>query len=197
MICDPLAATGPGADLGLLVLTTLVLLTVGTLALVLARSRRAGRSAVLLVLLLVGAGLAVAPAAPAQAATSDCVTTEGSLTLTQTATLAGLAPGVAPVAITGLIQNTGSDSTTIAAVDVAITSVTTGPAVPASAGTCDPDDYVLLGTRMPVGQTLEPGGSAPFAGASIGFSNKTTNQDACQGATIHLRYTVVPGPPPR
>ncbi|WP_448059512.1 hypothetical protein [Cellulomonas hominis] len=192
MICDPLATTG--ANLGLLVLTAIVLLVVGTLVLVTARSRRAGSSAALLVLLLVGAGVVVAPGVPAQAATSDCVTTEGSLTVVQTSTMAGLAPGVAPVAITGLVTNTGTDRTVIGAVDVAITSVTRAAG---SAGPCDPSDYVLLDTRMPVGQTLEPGASVPFAGASIGFSDKTTNQDACQGASIQLRYTVVPGAQPR
>ena len=45
---------------------------------------------------------------------------------------------------------------------------------------------------MPVGRTLDPGGSTLFAGASIGFYDKSTNQDACWGATILLRYTANP-----
>ena len=53
-------------------------------------------------------------------------------------------------------------------------------------------DYRLVATQMPLGRTLSPGGTTPFAGASIGFSNKTTNQDACQGATVHLHYTTNP-----
>ena len=50
-------------------------------------------------------------------------------------------------------------------------------------------DVVLLDVRMPVGETLGPDGDGTdFAGAAIGFNNKSTNQDACQGATIRLRY---------
>ena len=38
----------------------------------------------------------------------------------------------------------------------------------------------------------DPGGSTAFAGASIGFNDKSTNQDACKGATIPLLYTANP-----
>jgi len=63
----------------------------------------------------------------------------------------------------------------------------------AAAGTCGAGDHVLLDVRMPVGQPLASyGGSTAFAGASIGFDDKSTNQDACQGATVHLHYTVNP-----
>jgi hypothetical protein len=89
-----------------------------------------------------------------------------------------------------VVTNNGTDSTDIIAVNVEITGVTTHPgAVP---GPCDPSDYVLLDARMPVGRTLDPGGSTPFAGASIGFNDKSTNQDACKGATIQLLYTANP-----
>ncbi len=192
MSCDPLPVTGPGTDLGLLLLSAVVLLAVGVVVLGAVRARRRGAGTAMLVLLLVGASVAVLPASAAQAATSDCVTSEGSLTVIQTSRMAGLAPTVAPVAITGLVRNNGPDSTVVAAVDVAITAITTAPG---RTGTCDASDYVLLGTRMPVNQTLEPGGTAPFVGAAIGFRDKAINQDACQHATIHLRYTVVPGSP--
>ena len=46
--------------------------------------------------------------------------------------------------------------------------------------------------RMLVERTLGPDGSSPFAGASTGFNNKATNQDACQRAVIHLLYTANP-----
>jgi hypothetical protein len=45
---------------------------------------------------------------------------------------------------------------------------------------------------MPVGRMLDPGGSTDFAGASIGFADNTTNQDACQRSVIHLLYTANP-----
>lgn len=188
--CSTLALTGLDANLGVLLLVVVALLTAGTLTFVLARSRRVRGAVSAMVVLLVGAGLALAPAAPAQAATSDCVTGSSTLTITQTSTMADLAPGVAPVAITGLIENHGPDSADVSVVDVAITSVSTAAGAD---GVCDASDYVLLRTRMPVGQTLAPGQRTPFAGAAIGFSDKTTNQDACQRATIHLRYTAVPG----
>ena len=35
---------------------------------------------------------------------------------------------------------------------------------------------------------LEPGESAHFTGATIGFANKSVNQDACQRAVVQLRY---------
>jgi hypothetical protein len=53
-------------------------------------------------------------------------------------------------------------------------------------------DYVLLDTKMPVDQALVPGGSASFAGAAIGFDNKTVNQDGCWQAVVHLLYTAMP-----
>ena len=31
-----------------------------------------------------------------------------------------------------------------------------------------------------------------YGGAAIGFNNKSSNQDACQGATLELRYRTVP-----
>ena len=189
MTCDPLPTTG--LEIGPLVLVALALLALGVV-LVLARSRRrAGGLAATLVLALAGVGLVVALAPSAQAASTDCVTAAGgTLTITQTSTMVGLAPGVAPVAITGLVTNHGPDSTVVAAVDVAIVSVTRAPG---RSGTCDASDYVLLATRMPVGQTLAAGASTTFTGAAIGFHDKPTLQDACQRATVRLLYTVVPG----
>jgi hypothetical protein len=116
------------------------------------------------------------------------------LTVTQTSTMEGLAPGIAPVPITGYVVNNGPDSTHIDVVTVEITSVTTAAGMPAAA--CDATDYRLLHTTMAVDRTLDPdGGSAAFSGASIGFADKPVNQDACQRATVHLRYTANPDPP--
>jgi len=110
------------------------------------------------------------------------------LTITQTSTMRGLAPGVEPKDITGLVVNNGPDDTFITAIVVDIVGVERASG--AVAGRCDASDYVLLDVRMPVGQALAPyGGSTTFTGASIGFKNKPAkNQDACQGATVRLRY---------
>ena len=50
-----------------------------------------------------------------------------SLTVSQTSVMKGLAPGIAPVAIAGVVTNNGADSTDIIAVDVEITGVVTLP----------------------------------------------------------------------
>lgn len=188
MICDRLPTTG--VDVPLLLVLALAACCVVAGALLLAR--RPGRRGATLGVLLLALCLAgaVGTGTPAQAATADCITSaDGSLTVTQTSTMAGLAPGIAPVAITGVVKNVSTDETFIAAVDVQIMSVV--PAATAT-GPCSADDYTLLATRMPVGTMLQGGASVPFEGASIGFRSTATNQDACQGATIRLLYTVVP-----
>jgi LPXTG-motif cell wall-anchored protein len=119
-----------------------------------------------------------------------------SLTITQTSVVTDLGPGRPAAALTGAITNNGPDSTHITAINVEITSVTL--ALDASPGTCSSSDYELFDARMPVGHTLAAdGGSTVFSGASLGFADKTTQQDACQRATVHLLYTAVSSPPVR
>ena len=191
MNCDPLPHTGLDVNLGLFLMIAIACLVLGTVILLASRRhRRTGAAATLMILSIVGSVFAIPSGTPAEAASSDCGTTENSLTVMQTSTMDGLAPGLAPVAITGQIVNNSTDSTYITVVEVAITSVTTRPG--SRPGTCDASDYLLLNTRMFVKRTLSPGGSAPFTGAAIGFRNKTTNQDACQHADIHLLYTANP-----
>jgi len=194
MTCDPLPNTGLDASVLAVLAIAAVCLVVGLAILVLAR-RRHGRTTATLVMLIVlscGAAMVLVPSSPALASPSDCTADPGgnSLTITQISTMDGLAPGIAPAQITGLVVNNGPDSTFIAAIEVEITSVSSHPRSPA--GSCDATDYVLLDPRMTVNRTLGPGRSTTFAGASIGFSNKSTNQDACKLATINLRYTTVP-----
>jgi hypothetical protein len=152
--------------------------------------RRGSTTTVALLILLTGTALSLTAAPPAQALSPSCPPTENSLTITQTSVMDSLAAGIGPVAITGTVENNGADSTDIVAIEVRITGVTLAQgSVP---GTCDVSDYFLAHPRMPVGQTLGPGGFATFAGASIGFSNKSVNQDACKGATVQLLYTANP-----
>ncbi|WP_254896772.1 hypothetical protein [Amycolatopsis sp. Hca4] len=200
MNCYPLAYTGIGLNIGLLLIIAIGAVLLGAAMVFATRHRRRrarAAAATLVVLSLVVVAFVVPPGAPAQASSSDCgangATTDNSLTVTQTSTMNDLAPGRAPVAIAGLVVNNSLDSTYITAVKVEITSVTVlGGAFP---GPCDAGDYFLLNARMLVERTLGPGGSTPFTGASIGLKNKPTNQDACQLAVIHLLYTANPGPP--
>lgn len=197
MTCEPLPATGLGADLVPLLVLALALVVAGAVAVLLARRHGEGGSGPLLAALLLGGAVSLvglgAPA-PAHAETDACLppspAAQHLLEVTQTSTMAGLAPGVPPVPITGRLANHSRESTHVTAVLVEIRAVTTLPGVASAA--CTPGDYRLISPWMPVGRTLEPGGSASFAGAAIGFADRDHDQDACQGATVHLRYTANP-----
>jgi len=211
--CDPLPNTGLDTPVLLVLAIAVVCLLLG-LGLLL-RAKRSANSAgatLLLVILAVGSGalLTATPSSPAFAAPSDCNhhhsgdsdsdedddwdentepnEPENWLTITQTSPIDDLAPNVAPTQIAGSVVNNGPDSTYITAIAVEIVGVV--QRVGSVAGTCDASDYVLLEQRMYVGRTLEPdGGTSAFSGATIGFNNKASNQDACQGARVELRYT--------
>jgi len=197
MICDTLPDTGAPATLVLAVVAA-VCLVVGAMLLTYARHGRI-RPVILLAVLLVAATCSTLIGTPAQAGSAGCETYDpggqNSLRIAQTSVLAGLRPGASPLTITGVVTNDSEDDTYITAVTVTMTSVTKAP--DAAAGTCDVSDYVLADSRMPVGEALGPHESLPFAGATIGFSNKSVNQDACKGATIRLRYysPATPEPP--
>lgn len=187
MDCSNLAATG--ADPGYLLLAAAVVLLAGLLIVFVGRGRR--KSTALIATMLLAFGLICIPlGSPAAQAAVDCVADPGpanSLTITQTSTMTGLAPNVAPTAITGLVTNNSTDETYIVEIVVSILGVT--KVAGAAAGACDATDYLLMEPAMPVGQMLTGGASAPFSGASIGFADKLTKQDACQGATVTLLYT--------
>jgi hypothetical protein len=201
VICDLLPETGLGAAVGLLLLLAIACLVAGTTLVLLARRSRGGPAILVLLLLLcaVTTMSTLGTATPAQAATPGCSSSSSStslsssvdrLILTQTSTTVGLAPGVAPAPITGRLVNHSAENTHITAVDVEIASIT--PRSNPAANACRVDDYQVIAPRMRVRRTLGPGGSTPFAGASIEFNNKLTNQDGCKGATINLHYTANP-----
>jgi len=109
-----------------------------------------------------------------------------SLVITQTAAPTDLAPGAAPGAVAGTIQDTGTSDAEVAAVTVSIASVT--PAVGA-VGTCSASDYTLANPAMAVNVELVPNAAAtPFSGATLGFNDTSANQDGCQGAVVGLSY---------
>lgn len=192
MNCVNLPDTGADAGFGLFLLIAVFCLVAGAVVPVIARRRIRAAAAIMTVLLITGAVVTIAgaTAVPAQAQPVDCLPSDNSLTITQTSTLDDLAPGVAPKPITGVVINNSDTDTHIYAIDVKIESVTDADGSRIAA--CDASDYVLLEGRMPVNQQLGPGEFTPFHGASIGFRNKATNQDACQDAVIHLHYTANP-----
>jgi hypothetical protein len=200
--CAPLASTGVPALA--LIAAAAFCLGVGGALLWLTRERPGRRGAAITVVLLVLAtcGLTTAIAGlPSAHANPRCTvvgqpnqpsrvgpgrTGHQSLTIAQTSRLIGLAPGVRPESITGTITNSSPASAIVTAVSVSVAGVTTASA--ATPGACDASDYVLIDPVMPVGRILAAGQSVVFAGAWIGFNNKATNQDACKGAIVHLRY---------
>ena len=201
MSCAPLAVTG--VPVVVMVTAAGALLVAGGVLLRLSRTRCRGTGSALIGVLLIG-GLLPAIVAPttAHAATPLCdgsppssassptpsasLAAPSLLTIVQTSTVSGLGPGIAATVITGTITNHAMTTTVVAAVTVSIAAVT--KASLAATGSCDASDYVLLDPVMTVGQSLAPGGSASFAGAEIGFSDKPVNQDACQNAVISLNY---------
>lgn len=190
MTCEPLAFTGSGIELGLWLTVAILCMVAG--GVILLMTRRRGRAVTLaLLVLLCGAGMSISTTTSVQAdGVPDCSPANNSLTVVQTSVMQGLAPGSPPLAIAGIVSNNGTDSTTIIAVNVEITGVITDPG--AAPGVCEMSDYYLLDPLMPVGRTLEPGGSTTFAGASIGLRNTSVNQDTCQGAAVQLLYTANP-----
>lgn len=194
MTCEPLAYTGSGAPVDLVLTVGIACLTGG--AMLLLMTTRRGRAVTVALLLLLGAAtFSTIAGTPAHASADECAPVHARpaknfLTISQTSVMVGLAPGLTPMPITGIVSNNGTDSTDIVAIDARITGVITDPR--AMPGVCDATDYVLRNPLMPVGRTLASGGSTAFDGASIGFSNKSTNQDACKGATVELLYTANP-----
>ena len=189
MNCGPLSYTGLNG-LPLIVAAILAIcLVVGGVVLVRLRKRRRGTGLVVTVALLVVAtlGIGTLGATPAVAAAcpTPTPTSVSSLTISQTAVIAGLEPGSAPVAIHGTVTNNSDDDTYIDDIEVSIAAVTLAPG---AVGTCGIADFVLLDPVMSVDAPLAPHATVPFAGASIGLVDAPWNQDACQDATVDLRY---------
>lgn len=111
-----------------------------------------------------------------------------ALTVNQTSTVSGLAPGLAAQDLSGDFDNPNDGPVYVTSVTVGIDSVT--KAVGAPAGTCDASDYTLTGATMTVDDEVSAGdGQGAWTGATIEFNNKATNQDACKGATVNLAYS--------
>lgn len=188
--CESLAFTGAAFFGGLAL--TIVALLVGAFLLGVAKARQMRvYAAALMLLIVIGAGVFSFNSVPtAQAAESRCTTSDQTghspYTATQTSAVTGLAPGVAPIQITGTIANNTQENRYITSVTVSITSVS--PATRSLIGGCDQSDFIVFNPTMPIRKTLGVGGSTTFAGASIQFNDKSVNQDACKGSSLTLNY---------
>jgi hypothetical protein len=197
--CSGLAFTGLGYSVLAIAIVAIACLAAGIVVVGHAKQRsRLGVSVALLLVLGLCVTIGMAGASSARAATSDCgnstpTTTptpspapSSTLTLTQTSTITSLAPGIAAATISGTSTNNGLDNIFVEMVEVRIDTITKAPH--AAAGTCDASDYILLNPQMAVNQSVPPHGSVQFTGATLGFNDRSTNQDACKGATVRLTY---------
>jgi hypothetical protein len=112
--------------------------------------------------------------------------TTQNIVVNQTTTVTGLAPGLAPVALTGTFNNPNPNT-------VRVGNVTATVSVPASAVGCSAADYAITGTGTPGNGGLVPSGNAQgsWSGLSIAFANDPArNQDACKTVAITINYSV-------
>lgn len=153
------------------------------------RSKKKKYAVVVAALVAISGGVAFAYwTAGGSGSGSASTGTVDALTVNQTTTISGLAPGLAAQTLSGNFDNPNDGPVYVTSVTVSISSVTKAGGAPA--GTCDATDYTLSGTTMTVGAEV-PAGTAKgsWTGATIQFNNKVTNQDACKGATVNLAYT--------
>jgi hypothetical protein len=185
--CTKLAYTGLGYPAIPIAIAAVACLVLGIILLSASGERGHRRLPLALMLALaVCAAVCIAQPLPATAASAGC--SSPPLVVTQSSNLTDLGPGMAGLPIVGIVTNSGSGSTFVKEVVVRIAFVSKAPHAPA--GACKPTDYVLENPRMAVAAILLPGAAVEFRGASVGFSNGATNQDACKRAIVHLAYDV-------
>lgn len=154
------------------------------------RSKKRPIAILTAILVLVGGGAAYAYWTVGGAGTGSATTaaTAQSVTVVQTSTVSGIAPGTAAQTLSGTFNNPNNASVYVTSVTAAISGVV--KASGAVAGTCDATDYALTGATMTVGQQVAAGNAqGTWTGATIAFTNKSTNQDQCKGATVSISYT--------
>jgi hypothetical protein len=154
------------------------------------RSKKRPIAILTAILVLVGGGAAYAYWTVGGSGTGSATTaaTAQSVTVVQTSTVSGIAPGTTAQTLSGTFTNPNNASVYVTSVTAAISGVV--KASGAVAGTCDATDYTLTNATMTVGQQVGAGsGQGTWSGATLAFTNKATNQDQCKGATVTLSYT--------
>lgn len=106
-----------------------------------------------------------------------------AVTVNQTSTITGLAPGAAAVALSGNFDNPNDAA-------VALTSVT-GEVLTDPATGCDKAWYQIAGTGTVTDGSVPAGaGVGEWSGLTIQLVNDAAiNQDACKNATVTITYT--------
>jgi hypothetical protein len=135
-------------------------------------------------IVLVAAGAAFAYWTISGSGTGSASTgTVTPVTVHQTSTVTGMAPGVAAQPLSGNFDNPNSGP-------VYVTSVTATVTGTDKAG-CDASDFTVTGSPAAVGTQVAAGsGVGTWSGISIAFNNKPAiNQDACKNAVVAIGYT--------
>jgi len=111
------------------------------------------------------------------------------LTVNQTADLGPLGPGAPAQTLSGTFDNRNGRSVHVSTMRVSIAKVV--KARGAAAGSCDASDFTLTQRTIAVGADVPEGrGTGSWSGGRVAFNNKPgIDQNACQGATVKLRYT--------
>ena len=111
------------------------------------------------------------------------------LTVNQTADLGPLGPGAPAQILSGTFDNRNGQSVHVSTMRVSIAKVVKAPR--AAAGSCDASDFTLTQRTIAVGTDVPSGrGTGSWSGGTVAFNNKPgIDQNACQGATVKLRYT--------
>ena len=132
--------------------------------------------------LLAGGGGAFAYWSSIGSGTSTASTgTVVAVTVNQTSSVTGLAPGLPAQALSGNFDNPNSGPVYIAAVTATVTGTDTVG--------CTATDYTIAGTATVGAQVAAGTAVGSWSGLTIQFNNKATNQDACKGAVVSIAYT--------
>lgn len=115
------------------------------------------------------------------AATGDVL----PVTVTQTSTISGLAPGLAAVTLSGNFDNPNAGPVHVSGVTATVSSVTLAAG---AVGSCDATDYTVGGTAPVNAEVASGTAKGAWTGLTLAFNNKATNQDGCKGATVTLTY---------
>lgn len=110
-----------------------------------------------------------------------------ALTVHQTSTITGLAPGGPERALSGNFDNPNTSPIHVASVTASISAVTDADGDPIVG--CSTSDYEILDEVATVGSQIPSGdGVGSWSGPRIRMVNTTTNQDACKSAHVVIAY---------
>ena len=124
------------------------------------------------------------------AGSGDVAVSHTPLRVNQDTDMQPVGPGQRAQTLSGDFDNRNARAIHVGTVRASIGAVT--KAANAAAGTCDASDFTLAGHTMTVGADVPSGaGTGAWTGATIEFRNKPgVDQNACQGATVKLSYTI-------